>query len=160
MADSRVEKLAKIELGLGNFTGTEQYYRTHPGVVLTDGTKYLCDEAGCYWLVDIVWSVLDKFAQDEFCVLDIAVWHDGQIPAVVQSKPELSLQVSEGSMAVVVIHNGNDGSDGAEYQEYYRQEILYTNLVFEHLQLFIGVWHEPVGNRYRINRVILLPREY
>ena len=161
MADLRVERVAKIEAGLAHFTGTDQYHRSHPSVVLTDGVKHLCDEAECYWLIDIVWSIFDKLQQDDLCFLNIAVWHDKEAPKVVVSKPELSLKVAEGNMAVVVFHNGNDGSDGAEYQEYYRQQIPYTDLVFDHLQLYIGVWHESASdNNYRVNRVVMLPREY
>ncbi len=42
---------------LAQFTGTEAYYRYGLGIsYLTDGVKYLCDEAGCYWLIDIIGS--------------------------------------------------------------------------------------------------------
>ncbi len=160
MADSRVAKLAEIEAGLAHFKGTDKYHRTHPAVLITDGVKYLCDQAECYWLIDIIWSVLDKIKQDDLCFLDIAIWHDDQIPAVVANKPELSLAVAKDNMAVVVFHNGDDGSEGTTYQEYYRQEIPYTDLVFEHLQLYIGVYYEPIGDKHRVNRVIMLPSEY
>ena len=43
---------------LAQFTGTERYYRLYPKVVLTDGTKYLADAAGCYWLMDLYASHL------------------------------------------------------------------------------------------------------
>ena len=43
---------------LSQFTGTEKYYRLYPKVVLTDGTKYLADTAGCYWLMDLYASHL------------------------------------------------------------------------------------------------------
>lgn len=43
---------------LSQFTGTEKYYRLYPKVVLTDGTKYLADRAGCYWLMDVYASHL------------------------------------------------------------------------------------------------------
>jgi hypothetical protein len=35
---------------LGQFIGTEHYYRLLPTFVVTDGLKYLMDEAECYWL--------------------------------------------------------------------------------------------------------------
>ncbi len=41
---------------LGNlvhFTGTERYYRVLPTFVVTDGLKYLMEEAGCYWLAQL-----------------------------------------------------------------------------------------------------------
>jgi hypothetical protein len=43
---------------LAHFTGTSAYYRLYPTVLLTDGTKYLADQAGCYWLMDVYASHL------------------------------------------------------------------------------------------------------
>ena len=47
-------KIAKQQLldNLSQFTGTTQYYRVLPTFVVTDGVKYLMDEAECYWLAD------------------------------------------------------------------------------------------------------------
>jgi hypothetical protein len=47
------------ESDLAQFIGTENYYR-YLGINLTDGVKFLADEAGAYWLVDIV-SIAQKF---------------------------------------------------------------------------------------------------
>jgi len=41
---------------LSQFTGTENYYPYNFGIMLTDGIKYLADNADCYWLLDIVAS--------------------------------------------------------------------------------------------------------
>ena len=41
---------------LAQFTGTEAYYRYVGGTLLTDGTKYLANEAGAYWLMDLIAS--------------------------------------------------------------------------------------------------------
>jgi len=49
---------AELQSALAQFTGTEKYYRIYPQVVLTDGTKYLADAAGCYWLMDVYASHL------------------------------------------------------------------------------------------------------
>lgn len=46
---------------LSNFIGTERYYRLNPHAVLTDGTKYLADAAGAYWLMDAIASYLPQF---------------------------------------------------------------------------------------------------
>lgn len=46
---------------LSMFTGTEKYYRVNPCTVLTDGTKYLADAAGAYWLMDAITSYLPQF---------------------------------------------------------------------------------------------------
>jgi len=50
----------QIELSLSGFIGTEAYHRFNalcPKVVLTDGAKYLADQAEAYWLMDIIGSV-------------------------------------------------------------------------------------------------------
>ena len=46
----------QIEQGLRNFTGTEGYTRYTFGILLTDGVKWLCDEAKSYWLIDAIGS--------------------------------------------------------------------------------------------------------
>lgn len=52
-----------------HFTGTEKYYRINPRTVLTDGTKYLAEEAGAYWLMDAIASYLPQFTgRDDFIV--------------------------------------------------------------------------------------------
>jgi hypothetical protein len=35
---------------LSHFTGTEHHYRLNRWCFITDGAKYLADEAGTYWL--------------------------------------------------------------------------------------------------------------
>ena len=35
---------------LSQFKGTERYYRLNRRCLITDGAKYLADEAGAYWL--------------------------------------------------------------------------------------------------------------
>ena len=49
---------AEILEGLGNYYGTLAYHRISPKLVLTDGMKYLCESAECFWLADLVNSVL------------------------------------------------------------------------------------------------------
>ena len=49
----------EIKSNLRQFTGTEKYYRysnLFPDFLLTDGTKYLCEAAECYWLMDLIAS--------------------------------------------------------------------------------------------------------
>ena len=56
---------------LRQFYGTEHYYRHMPGLVITDGAKFLADNAGCYWLLDMVWSYLPALrkSRDTFFVV-------------------------------------------------------------------------------------------
>jgi hypothetical protein len=43
---------------LTEFTGTERYYLISRRHLLTDGTKFLADQAQCYWMMDALLSVL------------------------------------------------------------------------------------------------------
>ena len=53
-----------LTYALGQFTGTESYYRYWGGIsFLTDGVKYLADEAGCYWLLDAIGSYQAELAK-------------------------------------------------------------------------------------------------
>jgi hypothetical protein len=53
---------------LHQFTGTQSYYRLHPKVLLTDGAKFLADEAGAYWLMDAIGSYLASFKANEYFI--------------------------------------------------------------------------------------------
>ena len=103
---------AELLSHLAQCTGTEEYHRTHPGLLATDGAKYLADVAGAYWLLDIVWSVLRKIT-DEFAVLE--------------------LTLEEGSSrAEVVIHDGREPKT-----VYHRQAIPYTDFQLPKTKLYI-----------------------
>lgn len=52
-------------IDLSGFTGTENYYRYTQRMVLTDGTRYLADAAGCFWLMDVVASYIPTIPSDE-----------------------------------------------------------------------------------------------
>jgi len=56
----------EIQAALPQFIGTEHYYRAQPGVLLTDGAKYLADSAEAYWLMDIIWSVYKDYRSEGF----------------------------------------------------------------------------------------------
>ena len=59
---------------LRTFYGTEAYYRTNPGLLVTDGVKFLADKGHCYWLLDMVWSYLPvlRNSDDTFFVVRYA----------------------------------------------------------------------------------------
>lgn len=44
--------------GLGHFIGTEQYwkYALMPKFTYTDGVRHIAQEAGAYWLLDVIFS--------------------------------------------------------------------------------------------------------
>ena len=54
---------------LAHFTGTERYYRMNRKCLLTDGTKYLADTAGAYWLMDAAASYLMELGTADWFVL-------------------------------------------------------------------------------------------
>ena len=96
---------------LAQFSGTERYHRTHPGLLATDGAKYLADQAGAYWLLDIIWSVLPKI-DDDFAVVE--------------------LSVQENRRAAVVIHDGREPQTN-----YHKQDIPWTDFPLERIKLYI-----------------------
>ena len=77
METSTEAKLSASELGLrlGYFTGTEHYYKHWlPGLVFTDGVKYLADKAGAYWLIDIVASYQPKLRKMSSGLREFQLW--------------------------------------------------------------------------------------
>lgn len=53
---------------LGQFIGTETYHRYSAlfrHILLTDGVKFLADEAGAYWLMDVIGSHLSSVPRDQ-----------------------------------------------------------------------------------------------
>ena len=56
----------EIQDQLGYFTGTERYYRYQSNLVLTDGSKFVADACGAYWLMDVLWSYLPRIKSEAF----------------------------------------------------------------------------------------------
>jgi hypothetical protein len=101
---------------LKHFTGTTAYYRLYPKILLTDGTKYLADQASCYWLMDV-------FASHLLTAID------GNI------EPFTCLQlVKTGDQALVQIDDGN----GVLLAE---QHIEFTDFPLDSIKLF-ACWNE------------------
>jgi len=65
--DKKENLKQEIESDLPYFTGTEEYHKFSilSNLKLTDGVKYLCDKAQCYWLMDIIASYQNKCNKDE-----------------------------------------------------------------------------------------------
>lgn len=102
-----------LQSALAQFTGTEKYYRFYPKVVLTDGTKYLADIAGCYWLMDLYAS------------------HLASVDPNIESFTCLKL-TKRGSGADIAIEDGNT-------QALAKQQIEYTDFPLESF-MFYAVW--------------------
>jgi len=85
---------------LSMFTGTERYYRLNRKCLLTDGTKYLAEAVGAFWLMDAVASYLLELGTADWFV-------------------QIKLTV-EDSSAVLTLEDGNGGVRA-------QQEIPYTD---------------------------------
>lgn len=59
------------------FYGTEAYYRTNPGLLVTDGVKFLADTAHCYWLLDMVWSYLPQLRKTDDTFFVVVLTKEG-----------------------------------------------------------------------------------
>jgi hypothetical protein len=94
---------------LSSFTGTSCYYQISRRHLLTDGTKYLADTAGAYWLLDAAASHLDEIGTVDWFVL-------------------IRLFVTD-QRAVMVYEDGNGN-------EHARQQIGYTDFPFNSLDLY------------------------
>ena len=86
---------------LAQFTGTERYYRISKRHLLTDGTKYLAEQAECFWMMDAIASHLVEIGTTDWFVNVKATVEDGK--------------------ALMVYEDGNGN-------EHARQEIPYTDL--------------------------------
>ena len=97
---------------LAQFTGTTCYDRIGRQHLLTDGTHYLVEQAGCYWIMDAVSShVAEIGTADWFIVVRIEV---------------------EDHQAVMRYEDGNG-------REVARQAIPYTDVPLRNLALYV-VW--------------------
>ena len=97
---------------LAQFTGTTCYYRISTQHLLTDGTHYLAEQGGCFWIMDAVSSHLVEIGtQDWFVVVRIEVTDHG---------------------AMMRYEDGNG-------KELARQAIPYTDLPLSELTLY-AVW--------------------
>ena len=93
---------------LGHYTGTENWHRYMGRYLVTDGVKYVADNAGAYWLLDVVFShqLTPEVRREEFQVWTLTV--------------DLAKQTG-----VVVATDGGKG--GRKPKEIARQEIPYTD---------------------------------
>lgn len=102
--------MSLFDLGsLTEFTGTDRYYRIGRQHLLTDGTKFLADQARCYWMMDAIASHLIEIGTADWFV-------------VVKTK------VSD-SKALMVYEDGNG-------HEHARQEIPYTDFPLAEITLY------------------------
>lgn len=95
---------------LGNFTGTENYYRHWLKFNYTDGVRFLAQEVECYWLLDAIGSYQYKVKNIPFQIWTLKVNED----------KTAVLEMKEDSGQPVII----------------RQEIQYTDFPLEGIELY------------------------
>ena len=94
---------------LTQFIGTTGYYRISRRHLLSDGTKYLAEEAECFWMMDAIASHLSEIGTDDWFV-------------------QIRMTVN-GNRATMIYEDGN-GSEHA------RQEIPYTDFPMTSITLY------------------------
>jgi hypothetical protein len=99
----------ELSAHLAQFTGTERYYRISRKHLITDGVKYLADQAACYWLVDACVSHLQEIGTADWFVL-------------------VRLAVQD-SRATMVYEDGNG-------KEHARQQIPFTDFPLPSITLY------------------------
>ena len=71
---SQVMNTHELQANLSQFTGTENYYRVMPRLVITDGVRYLANQANSYWLVSAIYShLISNAIYSEFVVARLTV---------------------------------------------------------------------------------------
>ncbi len=120
-----INDIQQLATSLAQFTGSEQFYRYHFRCLLTEGARYLAEQASCYWLMDVFASHLAAISTDEYFTCLV-----------------LNRAYSEGK---VVIDDGN----GIVLAE---QEIPYTDFPLEEMTLFAcwsgGYWVIMLTSEY------------
>ena len=101
-------KSNELTSNLSQFIGTENFYRITSRHILTDGTKYLADQAQCFWLMDAIASHLPKYFHDYFAVAELKV---------------------KGNSAILTLDDGNGNV-------FARQSIEYTDFPLNEIKLY------------------------
>jgi hypothetical protein len=94
---------------IAQFIGTQHYYRISRTHLLTDGTKYLAENAECFWMMDAIASHLSEIGTSDWFV---------QVEVIVKD-----------SHATMIYGDGNGN-------EHARQEIPYTDFPLNKITLY------------------------
>lgn len=97
-----------LQSELSQFIGTEKLYRITSRHVLTDGVKYLAEQAKSFWLMTAIASHLTRSYDDYFAVARLVV---------------------NGSSAVLTLDDGND-------TVFATQQIEYTDFPLNEIKLY------------------------
>lgn len=107
---------ANLQADLNQFTGTEGYYKYGHRILLTDGVKYLADEAEAYWLLDAIVSYQnDRRVKSNRMLREIQFWE----LKVKDGRGELTCVEDSGRPPVI------------------RQEVAWTDFPLESVKLYL-----------------------
>lgn len=147
---------------LGQFTGTENYYRLSPyaNVVITDGTKFLADNADCYWLFnEIAGAQLLPEIKNDRALQGMQFWSLVKNPQPEQYAPFTlgavlaSQRTNEQPMATLVCER--DSGDIA-----WQKPIPFTDFPFDAMGE-VKIWVAPTSlDGVRTILVAYLPSEH
>ena len=96
---------------LQQYTGTNAYHKLYPKVLLTDGVKFLAEEANCFWLMDV-------YASHLLCTIDEE-----------QESFTCLQMLTKNHQAEIVIDDGN----GVELA---KQKIEFTDFQLDNITLY------------------------
>jgi hypothetical protein len=130
------------EADLFGFIGTESYHRHVGNVLLTDGTLYLAQKAGAFWLMDIIASVQGGGLKLSMRAEGLQFW---------------TITVHEDNSATVVCTDG--GKHDNEPVELYRQDVPSTDFPLGRGAPFLLLVGEHFDRQQRRNMVIMLTSE-
>ncbi len=97
------------QLALSGFIGSDTFYKIGRRFLLTEGTKYLADNAQCYWLMDAVSSHLMEIGTADWFV---------------------AVRVVVANQAATMVYGDGNGHEHA------RQQIPYTDFPLGELTLY------------------------
>ena len=106
---SQVMNTQEFQSALSHFTGTQNYYRVMPRLIITDGVKYLANKANSYWLVSAIYSHL--------------------VTQPIHSESVVARLVVSGETANLVLEDGND-------QVICEQHIEYTDFPLDEVTIY------------------------
>jgi hypothetical protein len=132
----------ELRAGLAHFYGTVSWYRhgLYSRLLLTDGTRFLAENASAWWLVDAIGSHIFTNRALNPRKEPFQVW---------------KLEVSDNQTAKLTA--GDGGKHGAESKTLVTQKIEYTDFPLPKIELWAS-WDEIVDERGAF--VLLLPTEY
>jgi hypothetical protein len=98
---------------LASFTGTENYYAHMSGLHYTDGVAFLAENAGAYWLIDLIAS-WQKRARKDPMLREFQLWE---------------LRVTGREADAICFRDTND--------EAFRQHIPFTDFPLSEVKLYL-----------------------